>query len=481
MPRVTEITSNIITGSGIAFGTSGARGLVEQFTDDVCAAFTTAFLAEMKQHFQFERVAIGIDRRPSSPAIAAACAGATKAQGLGVDYYGVLPTPAIALQAMTDGIPAIVITGSHIPFDRNGLKFYRPDGEITKADENAILYDQTTLPQYHPELPKISNRAKEHYIARYTALYPDTALSGLRIGLYEHSAAGRDINREIFEQLGATVISLGRTNNFVPIDTEAVSEEDRKRGNQWAKEHKLDAIFSTDGDGDRPLLADEQGKWLQGDILGLLCAQSLGIEALAVPASCNTAIELSGTFKAVTRTLIGSPYVIEAMEQLCERHQVVAGFEANGGFLTGSNIKTQNRTITALPTRDAIFPALVAIKVAATRNLSLSQLVSELPARYTASNRITELPTEKSQALLSRWKNDPKSLKADLQLPDNIRTIDYIDGLRATMRNGQIVHLRPSGNAPELRLYCEAETPETVDSLLKNCLHELNCRTAVVD
>jgi phosphomannomutase len=473
MPRDTGITSNIITSSGIAFGTSGARGLVEQFTDDVCAAFTTAFLAEMKKHFQFERLAIGIDRRPSSPDMAAACAGAAKALCLGVDYYGVLPTPAIALQAMTDGIPAIVITGSHIPFDRNGIKFYRPDGEISKSDEHAILNNQSPLPNYQPALPEISSRAKDLYVARYTALYPNTALSGLRIGLYEHSAAGRDINREIFEQLGATVISLGRTDNFVPIDTEAVSEEDRARGREWAKEHKLDAIFSTDGDGDRPLLADEQGNWLRGDILGLLCARNLGVEALASPVSCNTAIELSDDFNAVSRTRIGSPFVIEAMGKLATTHKTVAGFEANGGFLTATDIKISDSTIKALPTRDAVLPALVVLTAAASINKPLSALISVLPERYTASDRIANFPTEQSNELIARWKRKPEALVTELGLSDKILTIDFTDGLRATLQNGHIVHLRPSGNAPELRCYCEAETPELVDRILAHCLQQL--------
>ncbi|MBJ6889277.1 phosphomannomutase, partial [Vibrio cholerae] len=67
------------------------------------------------------------------------CIAAIQAQGFEAIYYGVIPTPALAYSAMQDEIPCIMVTGSHIPFDRNGLKFYRPDGEITKIDEQAIL------------------------------------------------------------------------------------------------------------------------------------------------------------------------------------------------------------------------------------------------------------------------------------------------------------------------------------------------------
>ena len=70
------ITTSIIPSSGVAFGTSGARGLVSQFTPDVCAAFTHAFVAVMRQSFAFERVALAIDNRPSSYGMAMACAQA---------------------------------------------------------------------------------------------------------------------------------------------------------------------------------------------------------------------------------------------------------------------------------------------------------------------------------------------------------------------------------------------------------------------
>lgn len=462
-----QTASSIIEKSQIAFGTSGARGLVEHFSDEVCAAFAVAFLAEMRRTFEFDKVAIAIDRRPSSPGMAAAIAGACKSLNLEVDYYGVIPTPALGLQAMADHVPAIMVTGSHIPFDRNGIKFYRPDGEISKSDEQAIINSSAAVPAFLPALPPVSARAAENYIARYAKLYPADALTGLRIGLYEHSAVGRDINRAVFEKLGATVVSLGRTDTFVPIDTEAVSEEDQRRGQEWSEEHQLDALFSTDGDGDRPLLADEKGNWLRGDILGLLCARELGIEALAVPVSCNTAIELSGAFAKVQRTKIGSPYVIEAMETLRGTFGSVAGFEANGGFLTASDVKVDTNSLKALPTRDALLPALAALTTAKLHSQPLSHLLRELPQRYTSSDRIKDFPMQRSAQLLAHWKTNPATLKTDLALPDEIRTIDFTDGLRATLNNGQIVHIRPSGNAPELRCYCEAETATKTNKLLR--------------
>ena len=68
-------------------------------------------------------------------------------------------------------------------------------------------------------------------------------------------------------------------------------------------------MFSIDGDGDRPLISDENGNWLRGDILGLLSAEAVNIEAHAITASCNTAIESCERFTYVQRTKIGSPYI----------------------------------------------------------------------------------------------------------------------------------------------------------------------------
>jgi phosphomannomutase len=465
-------SATVITESGVVFGTSGARGLVTQFTPDVCAAFAVAFIAGMKQNFSFKTVAIAIDNRPSSYAMAQACADALKQLNLNVIYYGVVPTPALAYVAQEDKIPAIMVTGSHIPFDRNGFKFYRPDGEISKADEQVIITEQVEFISLD-ELTEltVSNRATEEYITRYTSLFTTPFLIGKRIGIYEHSSAGRDLYYRIFETLGAEVIALERTDHFVPIDTEAVSEEDTLKAINWSKEHNLDAVFSTDGDGDRPLISDENGNWLRGDILGLLTADALHIEALAIPVSCNTAVELSNKFAHVERTKIGSPYVIAEFSNLNKEFKSVAGFEANGGFLLGSDLWLNGKLLKALPTRDAILPSIMLLS-AANKGL-ISTLVDALPKRYTHSDRIQAFDTEKSQVIIAQGKQDPKKLLAQLGfLNAEIKNIDETDGLRITLADNRIVHLRPSGNAPELRCYAEAEdylkASECVITSLKN-------------
>ncbi|WP_318476214.1 phosphomannomutase [Photobacterium leiognathi] len=464
------VSKEVIKESGIQFGTSGARGLVEQFTSNACAAFTHAFVASIQSQFEFKQIAIAIDNRPSSPAMAQACAKAVEQLGLEVIYYGVVPTPALAYVSMQDNIPCIMVTGSHIPFDRNGLKFYRPDGEISKADEQAILNAMAEF-EAITDLPvlTVSDKAASQYSERYTSLFDSQMLIGKRIGIYEHSSAGRDLYAPMFEALGAEVIALDRSDEFVPIDTEAVSDADKQKAKNWSKEYNLDFIFSTDGDGDRPLVADENGDWLRGDILGLLCADAMNIEALAVPVSCNTAIEGCERFNYVTRTKIGSPYVIAEFDALSKQYDSVAGFEANGGFLLGSDVLVNDKTIKALPTRDAVLPALMLL--AAAKENPIYELVNALPQRFTHSDRIQNFATEKSAAIISEAKENPAVFLSKIGFENlDVIDIDITDGLRMTLSSNDIIHLRSSGNAPELRCYAESNTNESSQELVSNFL-----------
>ncbi|WP_428845574.1 phosphomannomutase [Enterovibrio norvegicus] len=466
-------SSNIIKKSGIQFGTSGARGLVEQFTTEACAAFTHAFICPIRSQFEFDSVAIAIDNRPSSPDMAKAIVSAVKQMGLTPIYYGVVPTPALAYVAMQDQMPCIMVTGSHIPFDRNGLKFYRPDGEITKDDEQAILNANVEFSLSISEEELIVNsKASEVYLERNASLLDKQCLKSRRIGIYEHSSAGRDLYGQLFESLGAEVVTLERSDEFVPIDTEAVSEVDKLKAIAWSQEHDLDFIFSTDGDGDRPLVSDEKGNWLRGDILGLLCAKELGIDALALPVSCNTSVELANVFPHTSRTKIGSPYVIAEFEELAKHYKSVAGFEANGGFLLGSDVSFGGQIIKALPTRDAVLPALMLLS--ASKDIAISALVDQLPKRFTHSDRIQNFATEKSVAILASAQAQPSSFLSALGFESaQVEFVDQTDGLRITLVNGDIIHFRPSGNAPELRCYAESNSEMGAQRIVNQALQNI--------
>ncbi len=472
---------DLMRDSGVGFGTSGARGLSEAMTDPVCQAYTRAFLDYLRDVGQYDggAVAIAGDLRPSTPRIMAAVARAITAAGGTARNQGWVPTPALAAYAIGAGMPGIMVTGSHIPDDRNGIKFYTPLGEILKADEQGIAARSVTFGEDADDdggLPPPEPAAADAYVARYLDFFPADLLDGLRIGLYEHSSVARDLFARILEGLGAELIRLGRSERFVPVDTEAIREEDVRLARQWSAEYGFDAIVSADGDGDRPLIADEHGEWLRGDIAGILCARELGARTVVTPVSSNTALEESGWFDDIRRTRIGSPYVIEAMQAAqAEGRDAVVGYEANGGFLLQTPLEQAGRPLAALPTRDAIIVPLALLAAAARQQLPLSALSRGLPPRYTHSDRIREMPTEISRARIAEliaggapaidaWLGDPGA---------PLRAIDTTDGLRVTTANGEIVHLRPSGNAPELRCYTEAETPERARELNRECMEKL--------
>lgn len=457
--------------SGVGFGTSGVRGLVRDLSPGICQAFTHAFLS--LSGVKGGPVLVGHDLRPSSPEIARACCQEVLRHGFTPVNAGVVPTPALAFAAQIRRAPAIMVTGSHIPFDRNGIKFYLPHGEISKDDEQRMLASPLPdAPAPDATLPAADPAVLDLYVRRYTDAFAAGSLQGMVLGIYEHSSAARDLLHEILRKLGAKSVGLGRSDAFVPIDTEAVREEDIVLGRAWAKQHGFDAILTTDGDADRPLIADENGEWLRGDVLGILCAQALGARTVVTPVSSNTALEATGAFVETIRTRIGSPHVIAAMERAAQAP--VVGYEANGGFLLGSDVMLNGRQLAALPTRDAVLPMLLVLNAARSRRCRLSDLVAALPRRYTFSNRLQNVNVEACRALLAELAEDPSGFSrlGSASLP-RVVSIDVTDGVRASLGSGDILHLRLSGNAPELRCYAEAATPQHAALLCRECLDRL--------
>jgi len=454
----------------LKFGTSGLRGLASDLMGQAARRYTAAFLRYLagRAFAGNGQVFIGRDFRASSPAIAADCAVAIAAAGLTPVDCGTLPTPALALHALALGGPAIMVTGSHIPGDRNGLKFYTPLGEITKHDEagiNAAL--SASEIEGRADAADGFAAAGDRYRRRYRHFLQPNALRGWRIGVFEHSSVARDLFVSLLTRAGATVVRLGREDAFVAVDTEAFSDAIFEPRHRWIAEHRLDAIVSTDGDGDRPLLIDSEGNFIRGDALGLLTAQFVGADVVVTPVTSNSAIEAVGTFRSVVRTRVGSPYVIAGMEEAAEAGGKVVGFEANGGVLLGSEATVDGHVLNKLLTRDAVLPILSVLGMAARDGVSLAELVRRLPLRAALSDRLTEVPTEKTAALVARLVGEPEFAASYFAEVGQVATVSTIDGPRFALESGDVVHYRPSGNAPELRCYVEGETPERADLLLR--------------
>ena len=460
-----------------SFGTSGLRGLVTELTPDLVTGYIHAFLSTLSG---CDTLFVGRDLRASSPEIAACVIDAARAAGVHAVPCGALPTPALALAAMHAKAAAVMVTGSHIPADRNGLKFYTPAGEISKADEAAISAAYTANTRLTAALPATLTDAAEAataaYAARYIEAFGLTALKGLRIGIYRHSSVARDLLQEVFCALGAEVIPLGHSETFLPIDTEAISDEMRAQLRDWCSTHALDAIVSTDGDADRPMLTAASGAVIAGDILGVLTARFLGAQQIVTPISSNDMVRRLPEFTQVTLTRIGSPFVIAAMQEILAADPTAKpiGFEASGGFLLGfpASAPAQGSAqdiaapLEPLLTRDSLLPLIVPLLAARKAGKDLAALIADLPPCFTAADRIQGINADKAAAFLNRLIDSNPARRAFFEPFGTIKSHDLTDGLRLDFESGDVIHLRPSGNAPEFRIYAQSGTQESARVLV---------------
>lgn len=486
--------------SGISFGTSGARGLVSDMTDQACYLFTLGFLqyARKKEETLPTSIPVAGDLRPSTPRIFKAVAKAIEDFKKSVADCGSVPTPALALYGFTHKTPSIMITGSHIPGERNGLKFFLSSGEILKTDEKSVHRETVEVPENTFDsqgmflqpvqlktVTSVEKDVKELYISRYVDASPPQLFQGIRIGLYEHSAVGRDLLHDLYTALGAKVTRLGRSEQFVPIDSEALPQDVLQQVRQWAKHPedephdplnpRFDFLVSTDADSDRPLLFDEHGQWIRGDILGILTSRFMRADCVCTPITTSSALERCKWFGKVLRTKIGSPYVVEAMHDAVKQGFTrVVGFEPNGGFLTMQPIMVDERAkspLSALPTRDPATVHLAVICMAKEQGVPISTLLDHLPRRVVMSDRIANYPSLYSQQKLEELILGGREMIAlTFGAFGELADYDTTDGLRVTFEEGDIVHLRPSGNAPEFRCYAEADTKQQVQTQLQKTM-----------
>lgn len=495
------LIDELMKTTGVRFSTSGIRGLESQMTDRLCFAYITGFLrhatASENGGSGVKRIAIAGDLRPSTDRILRVVFKAIEAFGLVPVDCGRIPTPTLVLYGISERIPTIMVSGSHIPEDRNGLKFTLVGGELLKKDEIKIreigleipekLFGPggTLLPAEYPKkVVSDDNAAVSLYKKRLVKAFPRRVLAGTRIGLYENSSVSRDILYDLYEEMGAKVTRLGRSDSFLPIDTEAVRPEDFRLAKEWASSdphhQAFDAILSTDGDGDRPLMFDEFGDWIRGDSAGIIVARLLNADCVVTPITTSTALERTRWFAKTIRTKIGSPYVVAGMnDAIAGGYKRVVGFEPNGGFMTSSTFLVDEDYSSAplfpLPSRDAAIAHIGLIMMARSTGTPLSILINHLPRRAVMSDCIRGIPSEVSSKRLDDLIHSGRdALELMFTGFGELTEINTLDGLRLHFGESDIIHLRPSGNAPEFRTYTESETRTQALNLLEKCARFVN-------
>jgi len=223
-------------------------------------------------------------------------------------------------------------------------------------------------------------------------------------------------------------------------------------------------------------------KYITGDILGLVTIMGLEnlnikVDAVCVPVSANDAVMKICKDKGIelTQTKIGSPFVIAAMNDSIRNHPGkwnVFSWESNGGFLTGSDLRIGDKVLKALPTRDAALPLLIVIRLILNSGKKASQFLKTLPKRFTYADRKKEFPVEIGRSIINYLtpgdfnnRDELENIKRRIEKVflkndgfGKVKDINYTDGVRIIFDNGEISHLRPSGNAPEFRNYAIADS-----------------------
>ncbi|MDD4953756.1 MAG: sugar phosphate nucleotidyltransferase, partial [Candidatus Omnitrophica bacterium] len=444
----------------VGFGTSGIRDNAKKLTDRASFALAKGFYDYMlvKGFIKAgDAMLIGGDLRPSTDRIMDACLRGVAAAG-GIPWdAGKVPTPAVAEYARIKSIASLMVTASHNPEKENGIKPYLPGEEVLKGDEKAILdYVTTAYNEYKhlfdnkgrflekeplrdvPGYQCLFAEVKETYINRFLNAFPAGCLAGMRIGFWEHTSVGRDIDAEILERLGAQVFRFKRARRFVAIDTEAVPEKVRKMLKKFVLDNQLDALVFCDGDADRPGLVTDLGEYITGDILNIETTKFLKLDYVAVPASRNDEVdaEMARCGIYLQDSKIGSPFCIDWMNKAqaegayrdawtkaagkSAKSTTTAGsWECNGGFLLRTAVSIPGgSTMEELPTRDAMI-ALLAPLVSARQQ---GKKVSELYAAYkrkTSASKLKSFPTVFTARIM----------KLLIPVNKSVLAVNYIDDL----------------------------------------------------
>ena len=467
-----------------SFGTSGLRGTAFALEAGAAFAHVEAFcryLIDRGLATTGDKIYVGRDLRPSSPGLATDCRAAIAASGLTSADCGAVPTPALACFAMKRQCAAVMVTGSHIPADRNGIKFYSPDGEITKAEEAEItkrlrpcdappgVGSETAV----PGADDLNRQVMAEWRQRYAGLFPAGFLSRLGIGVHQHSSVATSFLADLLGEHGARVSRFGRSSTFVAFDTEAVAPRHLDLYASRLAEGGFYAIATADPDGDRPLLVDETGMALRGDLLGWTTALWLGAEFGLGSGECQFGDHIDQRRHRHAYQDRLAPCCRGDAGGDCRRRQARGRLRTQWRLPAWNEGDDRQERAGPLPTRDSILPILATLRYTTRARLPLSALATTMGFRPAASDRMADFAESRSRRLMAWLAADPANVATFVGPFGKVRATDWTDGVRITLAGGDVVHVRPSGSAPEMRCYAEAATDAEARALVKRGLQRV--------
>jgi phosphomannomutase/phosphoglucomutase len=442
------------------FGTNGIRGVVNENMNGLLAlnigkAWGSHLLVKKKT----PSIAIGTDVRLSGDMLKSAVTAGLLSTGCNVEDIGILPTPTLQYAVKTRAYDSgVVITASHNPPQFNGIKGIAADGiEFDKATEGAIEA------RYFADNYAIASWRE---IGQYSCW--NGAISAHLNGIFEKvdvlsikkqafkvvldcgNGAGSVIAPYLLKKLGCTVTKINCTldGRFPSRPSEPLMENVTELINTVKKEQPVCGV-ALDGDADRAIFIDNNGRYLMGDIsltlLGKYIAQKNPRGLLLTPVTTSTVFEevIKQTGGLVDYTRVGSPIVAREMI----RTKAVFGGEENGG-----QIFPQLQYC-----RDALMTIAKMLEVLATEQQSLSDMASSLPHYSMVKSKIA-CPNEMKNMALT------KIIEA-INESHGLKKIDRTDGLKLFVENGWVL-LRPSGTEPIFRIYAESDTAKNAQNLV---------------
>ncbi len=364
---------------GKLFGTDGVRGIanIEPITAETALQIgrAVAYICKEKEHRH--KIIIGKDTRLSGYMLESALVSGICSMGVDALIIGPLPTPGIAFITRSMRADAgMVISASHNPFQDNGIKIFSRDGfKLPDQDESKIedLIFNQTIDQLRPTADDIGKAfriddANGRYIVFLKNTFPGhLTLEGMKIVIDCGNGAAYKVAPAVFTELGAEVISIGITPDGTNINSGCGSLYPEKLQTAVLKE-KADLGIAFDGDADRVIFVDEQGRVVDGDQVMAISAlhmqkhKSLAQDTVVATVMSNMGLEkvLRKARINLIRTQVGDRYVVEKMR--------ADGYNF-GGEQSGHLIFMDHNT-----TGDGILSALQILSVIVSAEKPLSEL-----------------------------------------------------------------------------------------------------------
>ncbi|WP_028646485.1 phosphoglucosamine mutase [Nocardiopsis sp. CNT312] len=420
------------------FGTDGVRGVAGR---DLTAALALELsvaaarvLADREQGRR-PRAVVGRDPRASGEFLEAAVVAGLASTGVDVVRVGVLPTPAAAfLTADLDADFGVMLSASHNPAPDNGIKFFARGGrKLADALEDEIegMLGVPSTPCVGDEVGRVtdSSDGAERYINHVLASVPHS-LDGLKVVVDCAHGASSTVAPEALRRAGAEVVAIGDAPDGYNINAGHGSTH-LEALQRAVVEHGADAGIANDGDADRCLAVDAQGRVVDGDqILSVLAVEAkeagrLAADTLVVTVMSNLGLKLAMEREGVSvvETAVGDRYVLEELKR--------GGFNL-GGEQSGHVILLDHAT-----TGDGVLTALHLLAAMARRGQGLAELAKVM----------TRLP----QVLINVSGVDKTRVATSGELAAAVREAE------AELGGAGRVLLRPSGTEPKVRVMVEAK------------------------